>query len=118
MRTRRSIALLATTGLLALGATSAATAAQDPAKGSGGDARHAKRCERFDRVISALERSTTRLEKRIARVEAKVAAAQLSPEKLARAHAFVAKLKERLAKRQQLTDRLEAKFAEKCPATG
>jgi TolA-binding protein len=114
MRTRRSVALVATAAVLALGGTATA-GAQGPAQGPGSEAGKAKRCERFGNALAALDRSTTRLEQRIARVEARIAAAQLSPEKLARAQAFVARLKQRLAKREALVDRLEAKHAEKCP---
>jgi hypothetical protein len=114
MRTRRSIALLATAGALALGGT--ATAAAGPAKGpgSGNDATKAKRCARVGNAIDALELTAVRLETRIERVKERIAAAQLSPEKLARAQAFVARLEQRLVKRQALIDRLEAKFAAKC----
>jgi hypothetical protein len=115
MRTRRSIALLATAGLLAVGGT-AAGAAAGPAKGpkSGNETANAQRCARFGNAIDALELTATRLEKRIARVKERIAAAQLSPEKLARANAFVARLEARLVKRQAFIDRMEAKFAEKC----
>jgi parvulin-like peptidyl-prolyl isomerase len=115
MRTRRSIALFAAAAMLALGGI-ATVAAASPAKGpgTGSDAANAQRCERFGHAIDALELSATRLEKRIARVKERIAAAQLSPERLAKAQAFVARLEQRLAKREALVDRLQAKFAEKC----
>jgi hypothetical protein len=108
------MALFAAAGVLAIGGT--ASAADRPAKGpgAGSDAANAQRCARFGNAIDALELSVTRLEKRIERVKARVAAAQLSPEKLARADAFVARLERRLAKRKALIERLNAKFAAKC----
>jgi hypothetical protein len=114
MRTRRSIALLATAGALALGGTATAVAGPAKGPGSGSDATTAQRCARVGHAIDALELNAARLEKRIARVKERVAAAQLSPEKLARAQAFVARLEARLAKRQAFIDRMEAKFAETC----
>jgi hypothetical protein len=114
MRTRQSIALLATAGALALGGTATAVAGPANGPGSGNDASKAQRCARVGHAIDALELTATRLETRIERVKERIAAAQLSPEKLARAQAFVARLEKRLARREALIDRLEAKFAEKC----
>jgi hypothetical protein len=114
MRTRTRVALLATVGALAVGGTATAAAGPAGGPGSGSDTRSAQRCERFGHAIDALELSATRLEKRIARVKERIGGAQLSPEKLARAQAFVARLEKRLARREALVDRLQAKLAEKC----
>ena len=62
------------------------------------------------------ERVQTRLEARITRAQEKIAAGDLTEKRLDRAKKFVAHLENRLAKLQALIDRLEAKFAEKCPA--
>jgi hypothetical protein len=114
MRTRRSIALLATAGALALGGTATAGAAPAKKPVSGSDAAKSQRCARVGHAIDALELNVLRLEKRIERVKARIAAAQLSPEKLARANAFVARLEARLAKRQAFVERMTAKFDAKC----
>ena len=116
MRTRRGVLALATAALLALGGSASAAATDRPAPASDGGARHAKRCDRFDHALTKLERVQAHLEKRLARVEARIAAGGLSAEELARAQAHLAKLRNRLEKLEALIDRLEAKFAEKCAA--
>ena len=114
MRTRRSIALLATAGALAVGGTATAVAAPAKKPVSGSAATNSQRCARIGHAIDALELTATRLETRITRAKERIAAAQLTPEKLARANAFVARLEARLAKRQAFIARMEAKFAENC----
>ena len=61
MRTRRSIALLATAGALALGGTATATAGPAKGPGSGSDATKAQRCAKVGHAIDALELTATRL---------------------------------------------------------
>ena len=116
MRPRRSMALFAAAGVLAIGGTATAANGERPTKEpkSGNTTANAQRCERFGNAIDALELSAIRLEKRIERVKARVAAAELSPEKLARANAFVARLEAKLEKRKALIERMTAKFAAKC----
>ena len=119
MKTRPGLAVMVTAALLALCGTATAVAAGRPAPGNDAatrdaTARKGPKCDRLDHVISGLERATSNLEKKIARVEEKIAGGELSPEQLARARAFLARLQIRLEKFEALIERLETKFEQKC----
>jgi hypothetical protein len=119
MTTRRGLAALGVAAAFAVGGTAtAATAKNDPGAGKSNAPGQANRCERLDHAITVLdERVQTRLENRIARVQAKIASGDLTEKQLERAKKFLAHLENRLEKLEALIDRLEAKFAEKCPST-
>ena len=109
--------MLGVAAALAVGGTTTAVAGNGPGAGKSDAPGQATRCERLGHAITVLdERVQTRLEARIARVQEKIAAGDLTEKRLERAKKFVAHLENRLAKLQALIDRLEAKFAEKCPA--
>jgi hypothetical protein len=112
------LAVLGVATALAVGGTTTAVAGNGAGAGKTDAPGQANRCERLGHAITVLdERVQTRLEARIARVQEKVATGDLTEKRLVRAKKFLAHLENRLAKLQALIDRLEAKFAEKCPQT-
>jgi hypothetical protein len=119
MTTRRGFAVLGVVAALAVGGTAGVAAAgQGPGAGRDNAPDKAKRCDRLGNAIKVLDtRVETRLENRIARVQAKIASGDLTAEQQERASTLLARLQNRLEKLGVLIDRLEAKLAEKCPQT-
>jgi hypothetical protein len=109
--------MLGVAAALAVGGTTAASANNDPGAGTSTAPGRANRCERLGKAVKVLDdRVETRLEARIARIEAKIASGDLTDTQEARARKLLAHLQHRLEKLQALVDRLEAKLAEKCAA--
>jgi hypothetical protein len=120
MTTRRGFAVLGAVATLAVGGSAGVAAAgEGPGAGKTNAPGQANRCERLGNAIEVLDlRVQTRLENRIARVQAKIASGDLTAKQQERASKLLARLQHRLEKLEALIDRLEAKLAEKCPQTG
>lgn len=124
MKTRRGLVVVAAAALLTLSGTATAVAAdrtdrgRDTATRDAGPrhagARHARKCNRLENVVAKLDRAKEHLEKKIDRVEEKVAGGDLTPEQQARARALLARLQNRLEKLETLSERLGTKLEEKC----
>ena len=124
MKTRRGLVVVAAAALLTLSGTATAVAAdrtdpgRDPATRDAGTrdpgARQGRKCDRLENVIAKLDRAQEHLQKKIDRVEEKIASGDLTTEQQERARAFLARLQNRLEKLEALSERLGTKLEEKC----
>ncbi|MFN0154196.1 MAG: hypothetical protein ACKVUT_07440 [Gaiella sp.] len=120
-RTRWTAAVAGVAATLAL-AAGTATAAERPGGERGAQERPARdrpvdrasKCDRLDHAIEALERHAAHLRAKIAKLEARLASGELSPEQAARARALLEGLKSRLGKVLDTISRLQEAQAEKC----
>ncbi len=129
MKTRRGLVVVAAAALLTLSGTATALAAdrtdpgRDPATRDEGTrdpgtrdagARQGRKCDRLENIVAKLDRAKEHLQKKIDRVEEKIASGDLTPEQQERARAFLARLQNRLEKLEALSERLGTKLEEKC----
>jgi hypothetical protein len=112
MRWLKPIAALAVVAALAAGTGSAF--AGTPAGSARPPADPGARCERAEHVLAKLQALAERIENRIAKLEARIAGGELTPEQQARAEALLGKLEKALERLEKRIAKLEARIAEHC----